>query len=166
MSSPFSGLFSSSPAVVPPKEPTDTLKTEHFSVDPASLRFPANLDFKSANFKLRTLDGPLSRVRESAPREIDLTCNELQSLTALNRFQQLRVLNAMGNALVIGGGVVLRLPRLQELDLSGNRLVSVPPLNELPQLQVLRLQRNQITSNWEELQRRAGSLREVPLAPA
>ena len=135
--SPLTGLFSSSPAIVPPKQPVDALKPEHFSADPSSLRFPATLDFKSANFKLRTLDGPLSRVRESAPREIDLTLNELQSLTPLNRFQQLRVLNACGNSLVIGGGVVLRLPRLQELDLSGNRLVSVPPLNELPQLQVL-----------------------------
>ena len=162
---PLSGLFSSAPAIVTPKAPTDTLRTEHFSADPASLRFPANLDFKSANFKLRTLESSaLSQVRESAPREIDLTCNELTALTALNRFQQLRVVNAMGNSLSIGGGLILRLPRLQELDLSGNRLVSVPPLNELPQLQVLRLQRNQITSNWQELQRRAASLRELDIS--
>ena len=162
---PLSGLFASAPAIVTPKAPTDTLRTEHFLVDPASLRFPANLDFKSANFKLRTLESSaLSQVRESAPREIDLTCNELTSLTVLNRFQQLRVLNAMGNSLSIGGGLILRLPRLQELDLSGNRLVSVPPLNELPQLQVLRLQRNQITSNFQELQRRAASLRELDIS--
>ena len=162
---PLSGLFSSAPAIVTPKAPTDTLRTEHFSADPASLRFPANLDFKSANFKLRTLESSaLSQVRESAPREIDLTCNELTALTALNRFQQLRVVNAMGNSLSIGGGLILRLPRLQELDLSGNRLVSVPPLTELPQLQVLRLQRNQIASNWQELQRRATSLRELDVS--
>ena len=74
------------------------------------------------------------------------------------------MLNALGNSLSIGGGLILRLPRLQELDLSGNRLVSVPPLNELPQLQVLRLQRNQITSNFQELQRRAASLRELDIS--
>ena len=92
------------------------------------------------------------------------SCNELTALTALNRFQQLRSLNVMGNALQIGGGMVLRLPRLQELDLSGNRLVAVPPLNELPQLQVLRLQRNQISRNWGELQSASQSLRELEAA--
>ena len=40
----------------------------------------------------------------------------------------------------------------------------MPPLNELPQLQVLRLQRNQITSNFQELQRRAASLRELDIS--
>ena len=59
---------------------------------------------------------------------------------------------------------MLRLPRLQELDLSGNKLVAVPPLDGLPQLQVLHLQRNQIASNWEELQVCASTLREVDVS--
>ena len=47
---------------------------------------------------------------------------------------------------------MLRLPRLLELDVSQNQLVAVPPLDLIPQLQLLRLTRNQISSNWIELQ--------------
>ena len=76
----------------------------------------------------------------------------------------LRTLSAASNSLQVGAGLVLRLPRLQELDLSGNKLVAVPPLDGLPQLQVLHLQRNQIASNWEELQVCASTLREVDVS--
>ena len=41
MLSPLTGLFSSSPAIVPPKQPVDALKPEHFSADPSALRKPA-----------------------------------------------------------------------------------------------------------------------------
>jgi len=156
-------LFKPKAEVVPPRRVTDVLLPEHVSCPLDSLRHPAALDFSHANFKLRGLDA-LAAVREGALTELNVACNDLTSLAALNRFQQLRKIIATGNRLQIGSGLVLRLPRLQEIDLSHNSLTAVPPLDVLPQLQVLRLQRNQITSNFQELQRRAASLRELDIS--
>ena len=137
-------------SVRPPSGTTTVLSAEHFSSDVSTLRFPAKIDLSDINFKLRNID-LLAKVKEGAPREIDLSKNELISVAVLNRFLQLRSINASGNSIAIGAGVVLRLPKLVELDLSENRLVAVPPLTELPSLQVLRLQRNQICRSFGEL---------------
>ena len=159
---PFFSSSSSNP-VVAPKRVADTLSSEHFSSDPSALRHPVTLDFSGPTFKLRSI-AFVKEVREGAPRDVILTSNELTSLAPLNRFSALRTLSAASNSLQVGAGLVLRLPRLQELDLSGNKLVAVPPLDGLPQLQVLHLQRNQIASNWEELQVCASTLREVDVS--
>ena len=155
-------LFKPQAEVVPPRRVTDVLLPEHVSCPLDSLRHPAALDFSHANFKLRGLDA-LAAVREGALAELNVACNDLTSLAALNRFQQLRKIIATGNRLQIGSGLVLRLPRLQEIDLSHNSLTAVPPLDVLPQLQVLRLAGNKISSNWTEL-RCCPTLREIDIS--
>ena len=135
---------------VPPGFVTSELRPEHVTCSLRSLRYPATLDFSHPHFRLRDI-GPLHQVPEGAIRDLNLANNELGSLESVNRFSQLKRLLANGNMLQIGGGLVLRLPRLLEIDLSNNRLVAIPPLEELPSLQILRLQRNQISTNWEEL---------------
>jgi Leucine-rich repeat (LRR) protein len=151
-------------AVVPPSGAAAAqLRPEHFVVDPSQLRYPSNLDFSHSSFKLRDVS-LLESVPKGAPQRISIGGNELVSLELINRFQQLRTLVACANALQVGGGLVLRLPKLVDLDLSSNRLVAIPPLGELPQLQVLRLQRNQIARNWGELSSAAASLRELDVS--
>ena len=151
-------------AVVPPKKAgCAQLLPEHFVVDPTQLRYPSTLDFSHSSFKLRDVQ-LLETVPKAAPQQINLGGNELTSLELVNRFQQLKSLVACANALQVGGGLVLRLPKLTELDLASNRLVAIPPLGELPQLQVLRLQRNQISRNWGELQTASQSLRELDVS--
>ena len=135
---------------VPPGFVTSELRPEHVTCSLRSLRYPATLDFSHPHFRLRDI-GPLHQAPEGAIRDLNLANNELGSLESVNRFSQLKRLLANGNMLQLGGGLVLRLPRLLEIDLSNNRLVAIPPLEELPSLQILRLQRNQISTNWEEL---------------
>ena len=101
---------------------------------------------------------------KGSPQTINLGGNELTSLEDVNRFHSLRTLIACANSLQLGGGLVLRLPKLTELDLASNRLVAIPPLSEMPLLQVLRLQRNQIHRNWAELTAAAVSLRELDVS--
>ncbi|KAL1519762.1 hypothetical protein AB1Y20_023270 [Prymnesium parvum] len=150
-------------AVLPPAKETRELRKEHFAVDISQLRFPATLDFSHAHFKLRDLSF-LRAAREAAPRDVNVAGNELSSLEVLNRFHQLRSIVACANALVVGGGLVLRLPQLTDLDLSSNKLSAIPPLSELPRLQVLRLQRNQIQRNWGELRYVAKTLRDLDVS--
>ena len=123
--------------VVPPARQSNQLKKEHFVVDPAQLRYPATLDFSHSSFKLRET-ALFASIPKGAPHTINLGGNDLVSLEDVNRFQSLKTLIACANALQVGGGLVLRLPKLMELDLASNRLVAVPPLSELPQLQVRR----------------------------
>ena len=148
--------------MVPPPYPTDILLEEHLTCPLSSVRHPLSLDLSHPNFKLRDLND-LSELRDGVLRDLNADGNELVSLEVINRFSQLRTLQAARNRLQIGGGMVLRLPRLTELDVSRNRLVAVPPLDALPQLQVLRLQRNEISRNWSELQV-CGALREVDVS--
>ena len=150
-------------AVEPPRRTAAQLKPEHFVADPSTLRYPSQLDFSHASFKLRDVS-LLEQVPKGAAQLINLGGNELTTLEVVNRFQQLRTVIACANSLQVGGGLVLRLPKLVELDLSSNRLVAVPPLGELPQLQVLRLQRNQIARNWGELSASSGTLRELDVS--
>ena len=161
-----SQLFSShtGDAIVPPaKGPVAQLRREHFVVEPSQLRYPSSLDFSNAAFKLREIS-LLEEVPRGAVQSIHIGGNDLTSLERFNRFQQLRSIVACANALQVGGGLVLRLPKLLELDLAGNRLVAVPPLSELPQLQVLRLQRNQIARNWAELGATQATLKELDVS--
>lgn len=152
-------------AVAPPQgsKAAGQLRPEHFVVEPSQLRYPSTLDFSHAGFKLRDIS-LLEAVPKGAAQKLNLGGNELVSLEVINRFQQLRSLVACANSLQIGGGLVLRLPKLTELDLASNRLVAVPPLAEMPQLQVLRLQRNQISRNWGELSSAALSLRDLDVS--
>ena len=154
---------SSGEVVVPPSKTAHQLKEEHFAADPATLRHPSVLDFSHANFKLRDISA-LALVPKGSPSSVNLGGNELTSLEALNRFGSLKTVVACANSLQVGGGLVLRLPKLVELDLASNRLVAIPPLSELPTLQVLRLQRNQIHRNWAELSTAATSLRELDVS--
>ena len=150
-------------SVRPPARPTGELSHEHFSCELSQIKFPATIDLSHANFQLRNV-ALLRQVREAAVQTLNLSGNELVSLELINRFHQLRVLVACANALQVGGGLVLRLPKLQELDLSSNKLVAVPPLSELPALQVLRLGRNQITRNFVELRNASSTLRELDMS--
>ena len=150
-------------AVVNPTKVAAQLRPEHLVADPSLLRHPATLDFSHASFKLRDIS-LLEAVPRGAPQSINLSGNELTSLELINRFGQLRTLIACANSLQVGGGLVLRLPKLVELDLASNRLVAVPPLSELPQLQTLYLQRNQIARNWGELSSASNSLRELDVS--
>jgi len=150
-------------AIVVPSKPASQLKSEHFVCDPTQLRYPSNLDFSHGNFKLRDVS-LLEAVPRGAVQNINLSSNELTSLELVNRFQAAKVVHAASNSLQVGGGMVLRLPKLVELDLASNRLVAIPPLSDLPQLQVLRLQRNQIARNWGELASTAKSLQELDVS--
>ena len=168
MLSAVSNLFSThtGDGIVPPSggsKPIAQLRPEHFVVEPGQLRYPSTLDFSHAAFKLRDIS-LLESVPKGAPQVVNLGGNELTSLEIVNRFQQLRTLVAAVNSLQVGGGLVLRLPKLMELDLASNRLVAIPPLGELPQLHILRLQRNQIGRNWGELGATKETLRELDVS--
>ena len=123
------------PAVLTPLHPTTMLKPEHFSTPLSQLRYPVKLDFSHERFRLRSL-ALLSQLKETALQEIDLSDNELQSLTELSRFSALKTLCARRNSLTTGTGVLLNLHRLARLDVSDNRLASIPPLKDVPQVQV------------------------------
>ena len=150
-------------AISKPSKQTNQLRPEHFVCEPSNLRYPATFDLSHATFKLRDIS-LLEAVPRGAAQMINLSGNDLTSLEIINRFQALRTVLASANSLQVGGGLVLRLPKLVELDLASNRLVAVPPLSELPQLQVLRLQRNQIARNWGELSTASGTLRELDVS--
>ena len=123
------------PAVLTPLHPTTVLLPEHFSTPLPQLRFPVKLDFSHERFRLRSLS-LLSQLKDTALQEIDLSDNELQSLTELNRCSALKTLCARRNSLASGAGVLLTVHRLTRLDLSDNRLTELPPLKELTNLQV------------------------------
>ena len=118
--------------VLPPMRVTDLLLPEHFATPLQHMRYPVRLDFASDRFRLRSLS-LLSQLSEAALQEIDLSDNQLRSITELSRFTALRVLVASRNRLEL---VQLALPRLTRLDLSGNQLADLPPLHQLPRLQV------------------------------
>lgn len=138
------------PAVLTPLRPTHILLPEHFSTPLAQLRYPVVLDFSHERFRLRSL-ALLSQLKDTSLQEVDLSDNELQVLSELNRFAALKSLCARRNALESGPGVHLAVHRLTRLDLSDNRLTEVPPLKELPLLQVLNLCRNRISAAWTNL---------------
>ena len=123
------------PAVLTPLHPTTVLLPEHFSTPLPQLRYPVKLDFSHERFRLRSLS-LLSQLKDTALQEIDLSDNELQSLTELNRCSALKTLCARRNSLASGAGVLLTVHRLTRLDLSDNRLTELPPLKELTNLQV------------------------------
>jgi hypothetical protein len=151
-------------AVVPPSKGTaGMIKPEHFVCEPSNLRWPSTLDFSSSTFRLHNV-ALLEAVPRASVQSVDLSGNELTTLELINRFQALRTLVAASNQLQVGGGLVLRLPKLVELDLGSNRLVALPALTEMPQLQVLRLARNQIARNWGELSVTANCLRELDVS--
>ena len=118
--------------VLTPLRPTSLLLPEHFATPLQHMRYPVRLDFASDRFRLRSLS-LLSQLSEAALQEIDLSDNQLRSITELSRFTALRVLVASRNRLEL---VQLALPRLTRLDLSGNQLADLPPLHQLPRLQV------------------------------
>ena len=150
-------------AIVKPSKAVAQLRVEHFVCEPQQLRYPSNLDFSHATFKLRDVT-LLEAVPRGAVQSVNLNGNELTSLEIINRFQAAKVVVACANSLQVGGGLVLRMPKLVELDLGSNRLVAIPPLSELPNLQILRLQRNQIARNWGELAATAKSLQELDVS--
>ena len=123
------------PAVLTPLRPTSMLQPSHFSTPLQQLRYPVRLDFAHERFRLRSL-ALLSQLKESALQQIDLTDNELQALTELNRFTALKSLIASRNLLCDGPGIRLSLHRLTRLDLGGNQLRELPPLGDLVLLQV------------------------------
>ena len=123
------------PAVLTPLRPTSMLQPSHFSTPLQQMRYPVKLDLAHERFRLRSLS-LLMQLKEGALQQIDLTENELQALTELNRFNALKSLVACRNLLCSGPGVRLSLNRLTRLDLGGNQLSEVPPLKELVSLQV------------------------------
>lgn len=136
--------------VLTPLHPTTILLPDHFSTPLQHLRYPVRLDFTHERFRLRSL-ALLSRLKDTALQDIDLSDNDLMSLTELNRFAALKSLCARRNSLESGPGVHLTVHRLTRLDVSGNLLGEVPYLKELPLLQVLNLSRNRISEGWDEL---------------
>ena len=143
------------PAVLTPLHPTHLLLPEHFSTPLPQLRYPVKLDFAHERFRLRSLQ-LLSQLKDTALQEIDLSDNELQSLSELSRFSALKTLCARRNRLTSGPGVHLTVHRLTRLDVSDNRLREMLPLKELTLLQVLNVSRNQISDGWDELSHCAG----------
>ena len=123
------------PSVLTPLRPTSMLQPSHFSTPLQQLRYPVKLDFAHERFRLRSL-ALLSQLKDTALQQIDLTGNEIQSLTELNRFTALKSLVACRNLLCSGPGVHLSLHRLTRLYLGGNQLSEFPPLKELVLLQV------------------------------
>ena len=122
-------------AVTPPAaRGVARLLPEHLVCDASLLRYPSTVDLSHAAFKLRDVS-LLEEVPKGALQSLNLSGNDLTSLEVVNKFHSLRALIACANALQVGGGLVLRLPKLVELDLASNRLVAGPPLSELPALQ-------------------------------
>ena len=79
------------PTVLIPLQRTTTLMPEHFSTPLDHLRYPVKLDFSHERFQLRSLH-LLTRLKDTALQEIDLSDNDLQGLSELNRFAALKVL--------------------------------------------------------------------------
>ena len=150
----YAELDDSSVVLIPAK-PTSVLLPEHFCEPLSQLRYPVRLDFSHERFRLRSMQA-LSQLKDTALVDIDLSDNELRSISELNRFPALKSLVASRNALESGPGVALAVHRLTRLDLSGNQLTVVPTLKELPLLQILNLSRNLIRDGWEEVGRCQG----------
>jgi hypothetical protein len=150
----YAELDDSSVVLIPAK-PTSVLLPEHFCEPLSQLRYPVRLDFSHERFRLRSMQA-LSQLKDTALVDIDLSDNELRSISELNRFPALKSLVASRNALESGPGVALAVHRLTRLDLSGNQLTVVPTLKELPLLQILNLSRNLIRDGWEEIGRCQG----------
>ena len=123
------------PAVLTPLRPTSMLQPGHFSTPLQQLKYPVKLDFSHERFRLRSL-ALLSQLKETALQHIDLTDNELQTLSELNRFSALKTLIACRNMLRSGPGVAFSMHRLTRLDLSMNHLHEMPLLKDLVLLQV------------------------------
>ena len=122
------------PAVLTPLRPTSMLQPSHFSTPLQQLKYPVKLYLSHERFRLRSLS-LLTQLKETALQHIDLTDNELQSLSELNRFIALKTLIACRNMLRSGPGVNFSMHRLTRLDLSINQLSEMPQLKDLVLLQ-------------------------------
>jgi Leucine-rich repeat (LRR) protein len=131
------------------------------------VQFHRHMTFRSARFRLWTLDGLLlAPIDLSGLESLDVSNNRLKELDCIAgtsatlkkegcvqgqlRFQSLRVLKARRNQLE---AFEAAMPTLKELDLGHNRLKKLPAMAGLSNLEVLVFSHNQMSGSWDSLVR-------------